>query len=126
MYERFYNLRERPFSLSPDPDYLYRSRTHHEALACLQYGIGGYAGIVVLTGEARVAWLTRVGDDFELLSPGEDGLHRSQAFPGLWLDEKALLAGDLPKLLAAAAAGSSSTEHRDFVKGLQARRRLRG
>jgi len=28
MYERFYNLRERPFSLSPDPDYLYPSRVH--------------------------------------------------------------------------------------------------
>jgi general secretion pathway protein A len=50
MYERFYNLRERPFSLSPDPDYLYRSRVHREALGCLQYGIEGYAGFVLLTG----------------------------------------------------------------------------
>ena len=32
MYERFYNLRERPFALSPDPDYLYPSRVHTEAL----------------------------------------------------------------------------------------------
>ena len=32
MYERFYGLRERPFALSPDPDYLYPSRVHREAL----------------------------------------------------------------------------------------------
>jgi len=51
MYERFFNLRERPFSLSPDPDYLYPSRVHREALAYLRYGIEGYAGFVVITGE---------------------------------------------------------------------------
>jgi putative secretion ATPase (PEP-CTERM system associated) len=51
MYERFYNLRERPFSLSPDPDYLYPSRVHREALGYLRYGIEGHAGFVVITGE---------------------------------------------------------------------------
>jgi general secretion pathway protein A len=51
MYERFYNLRERPFSLSPDPDYLYPSRVHTEALHYLRYGIEGHAGFVVITGE---------------------------------------------------------------------------
>ncbi len=51
MYERFYNLRERPFTLSPDPDYLYASRGHAEALGYLRYGIQGHAGFVVITGE---------------------------------------------------------------------------
>ena len=51
MYERFYNLRERPFSLSPDPDYLYPSRVHQEALSYLRYGIEGHAGFIVITGE---------------------------------------------------------------------------
>jgi len=51
MYERFYNLRERPFSLSPDPDYLYPSRVHREALGYLRFGIEGHAGFVVITGE---------------------------------------------------------------------------
>jgi len=51
MYERFYNLRERPFSLSPDPDYLYPSRVHKEALSYLRYGIEGHAGFVLITGE---------------------------------------------------------------------------
>jgi putative secretion ATPase (PEP-CTERM system associated) len=51
MYERFYNLRERPFSLSPDPEYLYPSRVHRETLSHLRYGIEGHAGFVVITGE---------------------------------------------------------------------------
>jgi putative secretion ATPase (PEP-CTERM system associated) len=51
MYERFYNLRERPFALSPDPDYLYPSRVHREALSYLRYGIEGHAGFIVITGE---------------------------------------------------------------------------
>src|SRR5262245_8964198 len=51
MYERFYNLRERPFSLSPDPDYLYLSRVHREALSHLQYGIEAQVGFIVISGE---------------------------------------------------------------------------
>ncbi len=51
MYERFYGLRERPFSLTPDPSYLYPSRVHKEALSHLRYGIEGHAGFIVITGE---------------------------------------------------------------------------
>ena len=51
MYERFYDLRERPFALSPDPDYLYPSRVHREALDYLRYGLETQAGFVVITGE---------------------------------------------------------------------------
>ncbi len=50
MYERFYRLRERPFALTPDPDYLYPSRVHREALDYLRYGIESHAGFVVITG----------------------------------------------------------------------------
>jgi general secretion pathway protein A len=51
MYERFFQLRERPFALSPDPDYLFPSRVHREALSYLRYGIESQAGFVVITGE---------------------------------------------------------------------------
>jgi putative secretion ATPase (PEP-CTERM system associated) len=51
MYERFYELRERPFALSPDPDYLYPSRVHREALDYLRYGLESQAGFIVITGE---------------------------------------------------------------------------
>jgi len=51
MYERFYGLRERPFALSPDPEYLYLSQVHREALDSLRYGIESRAGFIVITGE---------------------------------------------------------------------------
>jgi general secretion pathway protein A len=51
MYERFYQLRERPFALSPDPEYLFPSRVHQEALDYLRYGIESQAGFIVITGE---------------------------------------------------------------------------
>jgi putative secretion ATPase (PEP-CTERM system associated) len=51
MYESFYNLRERPFSLSPDPEYLYLGRVHREALDSLRYGIESRAGFMVVTGD---------------------------------------------------------------------------
>lgn len=50
MYERFYHLRERPFSLTPDPEFLYPSRVHAEALSHLRYGIEGHASFIVVTG----------------------------------------------------------------------------
>src|SRR5947208_11868769 len=50
MYKRFYRLRERPSALTPDPDYLYPSRVHREALSYLRYGIESHAGFVVITG----------------------------------------------------------------------------
>ena len=51
MYEHFYNLRERPFALSPDPEYLYPSRVHQEALDHVRYGLEIQAGFIVITGE---------------------------------------------------------------------------
>jgi putative secretion ATPase (PEP-CTERM system associated) len=51
MYEKHFQLRERPFALSPDPEYLYLSKVHQEALSYLRYGIEGHAGFVVITGE---------------------------------------------------------------------------
>jgi general secretion pathway protein A len=51
MYERFYNLRERPFALTPDPEYLYLSRVHSEALDSIRYGIESRTGFIVITGE---------------------------------------------------------------------------
>jgi len=51
MYEKYFQLRERPFALSPDPEYLYPSKVHQEALSYLRYGVEGHAGFVVITGE---------------------------------------------------------------------------
>ena len=51
MYTQYFGLTENPFSLSPDPRYLYLSRRHQEALAHLTYGINHSGGFVQLTGE---------------------------------------------------------------------------
>ena len=51
MYTRYFNLRQPPFSIAPDPRYLFMSERHREALAHLLYGIGSGGGVVLLTGE---------------------------------------------------------------------------
>jgi len=51
MYEDFYGLKERPFTLVPDPDYLFLGSQHKLARAYLEYGIKERMGFVVLTGE---------------------------------------------------------------------------
>jgi general secretion pathway protein A len=51
MYKQFYGLRDIPFSLAPDPRYLFRTESLLEVFANLQYGIENGKGIVVITGE---------------------------------------------------------------------------
>jgi general secretion pathway protein A len=51
MYARFFGLRQQPFSIAPDPRYLFMSERHREALAHLLYGVRGGGGFVLLTGE---------------------------------------------------------------------------
>ncbi|MBI1892333.1 MAG: AAA family ATPase [Burkholderiales bacterium] len=51
MYTQFFQLNQAPFSIAPDPRYLFMSERHREALAHLLYGIGSGGGFVLLTGE---------------------------------------------------------------------------
>ena len=51
MYLNHFNLSEQPFSITPDPRFLYMSACHREALAHLLYGLGEGGGFVQLTGE---------------------------------------------------------------------------
>jgi type II secretory pathway predicted ATPase ExeA len=51
VYERFYKLSHPPFTLTPDPAFLYRSRQHGRAISLLQYGVESGAGFCLLTGE---------------------------------------------------------------------------
>ena len=51
MYAGFFGLKHAPFSIAPDPRYLYMSERHREALAHLLYGIEGGGGFVLLSGE---------------------------------------------------------------------------
>src|SRR5437899_11865072 len=51
MYEEYYGFAEKPFSLTPDPKYLYRSQSHADAFDLLQYAIRRREGFVVVTGD---------------------------------------------------------------------------
>jgi len=51
MYESFFGLDEKPFSLLPDPSFFYLSKIHQEALTLVEYGLYNQSGFTVLTGE---------------------------------------------------------------------------
>ena len=51
MYAAYFGLKHEPFSIAPDPRYLFMSERHREALAHLVYGVGGGGGFVLLSGE---------------------------------------------------------------------------
>ncbi len=51
MYESFYKLKEKPFTLLPDPGFLYMSDKHRMALTLLEYGLTNHAGFTVISGE---------------------------------------------------------------------------
>src|SRR5215471_1522574 len=98
MYTGFFGLREKPFSLAPDPRYLYLSASHREALAHLLYGIEQGEGFIAVTGEVGTGKTTlcrtlleRIGSDAEvayLFNPRVTGLelleaiHRELGLPG--------------------------------------------
>jgi len=51
MYLDFYGLKEKPFSVTSDPNFLYLSRKHQEAISHMQYGIEERMGFLEITGE---------------------------------------------------------------------------
>lgn len=51
MYTHFFGLKEKPFTITPDPRYLYMSELHREALAHLLYGVDSDGCLILLTGD---------------------------------------------------------------------------
>jgi general secretion pathway protein A len=60
MYAEHFGLNEKPFSISPDPRYLYMSQRHADALAHLVYGISESGGFIQLTGEVGTGKTTLI------------------------------------------------------------------
>ncbi len=69
MYAPYFGLSVEPFSLAPDPRFLYLSERHREALAHLLYGLGGGGGFVLLTGEIGAGKTTVARCFLEQLPP---------------------------------------------------------
>jgi hypothetical protein len=68
--------------------------------------------------DCEIDWFVLRRKRYVRLTPDEDGLLRSETFPGLWLDPSALLTGDLPRVMAAVQRGLASPEHAAFVARL--------
>ena len=60
MYESFYGLKEKPFTLLPDPEYLYLSPKHQRALTLLEYGMMNQAGFSVICGDTGAGKTTLI------------------------------------------------------------------
>lgn len=67
MYESYFGFREKPFSIAPDPRFMYPSPVHEEALGHLVYGINEPGGFVLLTGEVGTGKTTLVRTVLERL-----------------------------------------------------------
>jgi general secretion pathway protein A len=72
MYTEFYGLREKPFSLSPDPRFLFLSESHREALAHLLYGIEQGEGFIAITGEVGTGKTTLCRTLLQRIEPGSE------------------------------------------------------
>jgi len=69
MYEEFYGFKELPFSVTPDPRFLYRSVSHRDALAYITYGVFQRKGFIAVTGEVGVGKTTVVNAFIDLFAP---------------------------------------------------------
>src|SRR5674476_1569364 len=69
MYETYYGLREKPFSILPDPDLIYWGQTHRMAFGMLEFGVMNNAGFTVITGEVGSGKTTLVRHLLRKLDP---------------------------------------------------------
>jgi Putative restriction endonuclease len=74
--------------------------------------------LAILRFEQEIRWHVLVNGVYELMPPDADRVWRSRIFPGLWLDGRALLAGDAARVLAQLDEGLRSPEHKAFVEKL--------
>ena len=72
--------------------------------------------------DRQVDWYVNQEGRFEPLAPGADGILRSAAFPGLWLDPASLIGGEKARVEAILHQGLSSPEHAEFVSRLERNR----
>jgi len=82
-----------------------------------RHGVREY--VVWRVEDGALDWFVLRDGRFERLAASPDGLHRSEVFPGLWLDASALLRGDMDRVVEVVQAGIQSPEHAAFVSQLR-------
>lgn len=71
MFEDYYGLTGKPFALTPDPEFYFRSITHRKALSYLGYGLAQGEGFIVITGEIGAGKSTLVAHMMQSLDPAQ-------------------------------------------------------
>jgi len=92
---------------------LKEKKADYERAGVLEY-------LVVELDPDQIHWFVRRGGKFEKLLPGRDGIYRSDVFPGLWLDAKALFGEDRRKLITVLKRSLRTKGHAAFVAKLAA------
>jgi Uma2 family endonuclease len=90
---------------------------HDKLNAYRRSGVKEY--IVWLTWDQAIDWFVLRNGRYEAAAAHWDGFHRSEVFPGLWLDVAAMLRGDIARVLAVLQQGLASTAHAEFVSRLE-------
>jgi type II secretory pathway predicted ATPase ExeA len=62
VYESFYGLKEKPFALTPDPQFLFLARPHRRALTQLEFSLSHDAAFCLITGEVGYGTCSRVSN----------------------------------------------------------------
>jgi len=86
---------------------------HQKKGAYRRNGVREY--LAWITDEQRVIWWRLLKGEYQEIVPDAEGILRSGIFPGLWLDSKALLRGELKAVLTVLRNGIESAEHRAFL-----------
>jgi len=97
---------------------------HGKKLDYEKAGVREYlvVALVVAVRQNQAFWFIRKKGRFRDMAPGSDGIFRSEAFPGLWLDGAAFLRRDRKRLLAVLRQGLAAPEHEAFARKLAARK----
>ena len=90
---------------------------HDKKRAYRRNGICEY--IVWRTLDSKLDWFKLEADDYVAVEGDEQGILKSQVFPGLWLDRAALLVGDMAQVLTVLQTGMAIAEYQTFVQALR-------
>ena len=106
MYEEYFGFKEKPFNIAPDPDYLYLSRKHQNAITSLNFGLMDDAGLILFTGDIGTGKTTlihhilrKIGADFTVAVVFNTNVDAGQLL-GIILQEFGLNADSNSKAIA--------------------------